>query len=65
MLKDVNVIYRIHETIIILISLKRYFSYLNKYLTKVVFNVKEIFLFLVLDMLILHHKLSSQVDKVS
>ena len=42
MVKDVNVIYRIHETILILRSLKRYFSHpKNQYLTKVVLNFTE------------------------
>ena len=42
MVRNVIVIYRIRETILILISLKRYFSYLkNQTLTKVVLNCKE------------------------
>ena len=40
--KDIIVIFRKNETILILISLKRYFSHPeNQYLTKVLLNFKE------------------------
>ena len=42
MVKDVIVIYRIHETILILISSKRYFSYpKNQYLTYVFLTLRK------------------------
>ena len=41
MVKNVIVVYRIHETILILISLKRYLLYRKKSITKVLFNFKE------------------------
>ena len=50
MVKDVIVIYRLHETILILISLKCYFlGPKNQNLTKVILNFKEaLFLFVAL-----------------